>query len=322
MFRSALLASTLLVSPALAQADIVNVVASFSILGDIVQQVGGEHVSLQTLVGPNDDTHVYEPTPVDVVAVTQADLVVVNGLGFEGFLDRLIAASETGAPLVVASDGVAVLNNEEAHEEHDEHDDHGHDDHAHDEHDHDEHAHDHAHDEHAHDDHGHDEHAHDEHAHDDHAHDGHDDHDHGPIDPHAWHSLDAAKFYVANIAEALCSVDTSACDEFQANAQAYTDALTQLQAEVAELLAPIPIDQRILITSHDAFGYLARDFGLTMLSPQGLSTNSEASAAEVASLIDQVRDTGARALFVENVSDPRLLEQIADETGLTVSGRL
>jgi zinc/manganese transport system substrate-binding protein len=127
---------------------------------------------------------------------------------------------------------------------------------------------------------------------------------------------------VSEIAEGLCDVSAEYCDTFMANASRYNEQIHALEHEIEAAFAAIPVSQRIVITGHDAFSYLARDYDLTMLAPQGLSTDSEASAAEVAELIDQIRETGARALFVETVSDPRLIAQIGDETGLTVSGTL
>lgn len=280
-------ALALALSPAFAAtqalAEPVKVVASFSILADMAREIGGADVSVTALVGPNEDAHVYEPTPADAVALAGADLILVNGLGFEGFIDRLVEASGTQAPVIIAARAVEALETaQEAHEE-------GEHDHSHD------HAHDHAHDH---------------------------DHDHGPLDPHAWQSLDAARLYVAQIAEGLCDVRPQTCASFEANAGAYDARILALQGELEALMSPIPREARIVIASHDAFAYLARDFDLTFLAAQGLSTDAQASAAGVASLIDQIRDTGARALFVENVSDPRLVEQIASETGLSVSGRL
>jgi zinc/manganese transport system substrate-binding protein len=308
--RPHLLVFTVALSPSMVAAKPLDVVASFSILADMVEQVGGDQVDVTSLVGPGGDAHVYEPTPSDVVAVSGADLVVVNGLGFEGFMSRLIEASETQAPIVTATSGIDVL--ETASHDSDHHDDD--DDHD---------GHDHAsQDDHSHDDHGHDDHAHgdqDDHGHDDHAHD---DHDHGPEDPHAWQSLNAAQIYVENIAHSLCDISSENCALFEANAASYVDQLNELEAKWRAAIDLIPQDQRIVITSHDAFSYLARDFDLEMLTVQGVSTNSEASAADVAALIDEIRTTGAKALFVENISDPRLLEQIAEETGLTVSGTL
>jgi zinc/manganese transport system substrate-binding protein len=326
--RSSIVALTLLSTTSLASADSLDVVASFSILADMTRVVGGDHVSVTSLVGPGEDAHVYQPIPMDVVAVTGADLVITNGLGFEGFLERLIEASDTQATIVTASTGIDVIEvGEDDHHDHDDHDDraHAHGDEHDDDQDHD-HAHDghdeHGHDDHGHDDHGRDEHDHDEHAHDDHGHDEHAHHDHGPNDPHAWQSLDAAQIYVANIADGLCEALPGHCDEFTANAQAYASELEALEADWEATLADVAMDGRTIITSHDAFGYLARDFDLTILTPQGMSTESEASAADVAAIIDQIQETGARALFVENISDPRLIEQIADETGLTVTGTL
>ncbi|MBO6675119.1 MAG: zinc ABC transporter substrate-binding protein [Rhizobiales bacterium] len=330
--RSSIVALSLFSTTSLASADSLDVVASFSILADMTRVVGGDHVSVTSLVGPGEDAHVYQPVPTDVVAVASADLVITNGLGFEGFLDRLIVASDTQATIVTASTGIDVIEvgDEDDHHDHDDDHEHDHDDHAHDDHGHDhDHAledeHDHDHEDHAHDDHGHDgDHDHDHHDHEDDGHDehAHHDHDHGPNDPHAWQSLDAAQIYVANIADGLCEALPGHCGEFTANAQAYSAELEALEAEWDAALADVSMDGRTIITSHDAFGYLARDFDLTILAAQGMSTESEASAADVATLIDQIRESGARALFVENVSDPRLLQQIADETGLDVSGTL
>ena len=304
--------TTALVLPALAvsaRAETpVQVVTSFSILADMTQRVGGAHVAVTSLVGRGADAHQYEPVPGDVVAVTAADLVVMNGLGFEGFMERLIEASGTEARIAVVTEGVQVIETDQDGHGHG-HDDHAHGDHGHD-HAHDDHGHDHAHDDHGHD------HAHGDHAHDDH---GHGDHDHGPIDPHAWQSLDAAKGYVANIAAALCATAPEACADFEANAAAYTAEMAALEAELEAAFEAIPAESRVVITGHDAFAYLARDFGLTMLAPQGLSTDAEASAADVAGIIDRIRDTGAHAMFVESNADPRLLARIAEETGLTVS---
>ena len=347
MFRSVFASAALLTTTALAAglatpahaSEPIRVVASFSILADMVNVVGGDAVTVTSLVGPNEDAHVFEPVPADAATVAEADLIVVNGLGFEGSIDRLIEASGTSATVAVASDGIDVLmSDDDGHVDHarDDHDDHGHDAHGHDDHGHEEHAHDHdhgheehGHDDHAHHDHSHDDHGHDEHAHDDHGHDdhGHDDHaghdhaghDHGPEDPHAWQSLDAAQIYVANIAHALCDLNSDACSVFEANAAAYAQELEALHTHYQATFDSLEPSERVFITGHEAFGYLARDFGLTVLSPQGMSTESEASAADVARLIDQIREEGARALFVEAIADPRLLQQIADETGLSVS---
>ena len=331
---TALLAVSL-AAPAVAQSDRpIPVVATFSILGDMVKRIGGEHVAVTTLVGPDGDTHVYQPTPADARAVSEAKIIVVNGLQFEGWLDRLIDASDFRGVRVVATDGIEPIAFDDEHG-HDDHDDHamaGHDD------DHDEHAeaathdHDDEHEEHAeaaahdHDD-EHEEHAeaamhdHDD-DHEEHAEAGDDHHDHGAFDPHAWQSLRDAVAYIDNITAALAQADPANATSFYQNRAAYDAEIMALDAEIREVMAALPADRRIVVTSHDAFQYFGRDYGLTFIAPQGLSTESEASAKDVARLIQQIRERGIRAVFVENVADPRLLERIAEETGASIGGTL
>jgi zinc/manganese transport system substrate-binding protein len=306
---------------ATASAENLKVVASFSIIADFARNVGGDRVDVTMLVGPDGDAHVYEPKPADAVAMSKADVVLVNGLQFEGFLQRLVEASGAKAPIVELITGGEVLKNDE--------DGHGHD-HAKTEagHDHDhDHAHDHAHEkghDHAKTEAGHD-HDHD-HAHEkshDHAHEAaHGHHDHGEYDPHAWQSVHNAEVYVKNIADAFCAADAAGCDAYRANAAAYGAKLEALDAEIRAAVAAIPQDKRVIITSHDAFGYFEHEYGLTFVAPEGVSTESEASAADVAALIRQVREDKASAIFVENITNPRLMEQIASETGITVGGTL
>ena len=244
-----------------------NVVASFSILGDFVQEVGGEHVKVTTLVGPNGDAHVYEPTPQDARDAAAADLVVVNGLGFEGWLDRLIEASGYKGATVITSDGVDPLRLDERGPKPEGT-----------------------------------------------AHDA--------VDPHAWQSPANVEIYISNIAEALCAADRADCAEFRTNAAAYVQEVRTLDQSIKRGFAAIPAERRKLITSHDAFGYFARAYGVEVLAPEGVSTESEASAADVAALIRQIRGQAVTALFVENISDPRLIEQIARETGVRPGGEL
>jgi len=281
---------------ATASAENLKVVASFSIIGDFARNVGGDRVDITTLVGPNGDAHVYEPKPADAAAVGAADVVLVNGLQFEGFLQRLVEASGTKAPVVELTKGGEVLRNAE--------EEHHHDEAAEGEHDHEaaEAGHDHEEGE---------EHAHEE---------GH--HHHGEFDPHAWQSVHNAEVYVKNIADAFCAADAAGCDTYKANAAAYGGKLEALEEEIKAAVAEIPEDKRVIITSHDAFGYFEHEYGLKFLAPEGVSTESEASAADVAALIRQVREDKASAIFVENITNPRLIEQIAGETGLKVGGEL
>ena len=245
------------------------VVASFSILGDLTARVGGDRIALTTLVGPDGDAHVYEPGPGDARAVSEARLLVVNGLGFEGWMDRLKGAAGFDGIEVVATAGVEPLKLAEE-------DDHGHD-------------------------HG---------------------HDHGAIDPHAWQNVANAEIFVRNIAAGLEQADPAGAAVYRANAEAYLAELQALDADIRTSLAAVPAERRVLVTSHDAFGYFATAYGLKVLAPQGISTESEASAADVAALIRQIRKDGVQAVFVENVTDPRLLEQIVRETGARIGGTL
>lgn len=256
-----------------AQAEKLEVVASFSILADFAQQVGGEDVAVTSLVGPNGDAHVYEPTPKDVQKVAQARIIVVNGLGLEGWLSRLLEASGSKALVLEASKDIRPIGEAE----------HGH------------------------------EHGHGEVTEDD---------DHGGIDPHAFQDVGNAIIYVRNIAEAFCKAAADACPSFQRRADDYIAQLKSLDAEVKAAVARIPDDKRRIISSHDAFGYFAHAYGMSFLAPEGVSTDAEASAKDVAKLIEQIRAEKASALFVENISDKRLIEQIARETGLKVSGVL
>lgn len=262
-------ASALVPARAVAQ-DRLPVVASVSILGDLVARVGGDRVAVTVLVGPDGDAHVFQPSPADARAVAGARAVVVNGLGFEPWLDRLIEAAGYAGPVIVASRDVTplALARGEADDP-------------------------------------------------DHAAD-----DHGPADPHAWQDVANARLYVAAIAEGLAAADPGGAATYRANAAAYGAELDALDAAIRAAVAALPPDRRRIVTSHDAFAYFARAYGVTFVAPQGMSTEAEASAADVAALIAQVRAEGTPALFLENVSDPRLLDRIAAETGAAIGGTL
>jgi zinc/manganese transport system substrate-binding protein len=258
-----------------------RVIASFSILGDMVKSVGGDAVAVTTLVGPNGDAHVYEPTPADAQAVASAQLVVVNGLGLEGWMTRLLQASGYGGPVVVASEGVTPRTMAE-------------------------------------EDHEHAPAAGTAAAHEDHDHG----HDHGAADPHAWQDLRNGQIYVRNIARGLAAAAPSHAAAFQAAGDRYGTELAALDAWVRSELSAIPPARRRIITSHDAFGYFGAAYGLEILAPVGISTESEATATNVAALIQQIRTTHVPAVFIENMTDPRLIEQIAREGGAVIGGEL
>ncbi len=295
------------------------VVATFSIIGDMVERVGGDAVAVTTLVGRNGDSHVYQPTPADAKAVKQASILFTNGLEFEGWLERLAEAAEFNGETVVTTNGLDVIamaeeHHDEEHGDEDHHDDTHEDEH----HDNDEHADaDEHHDEDVNDGHSGGEHDDDKQREDEHSH-----HNHGEFDPHGWLSLQNAVVYVDNITAALAKTAPAGAATFYLNRADYIAEIELLDMQTKEQFAALPESARTIVTSHDAFQYFGRDYGLTFLAPQGLSTESEASARDVAELIKQVRAEGISAVFVENVADPRLLRQIARETGSSIGGEL
>lgn len=272
--RLGLCSLLLLTAPAFAAP--IPVTATFSILGDLVKQVGGEQVEVHSLVGPDGDAHVYQPSPQDVRTLSQSKLLVSNGLHFEGWLDRLAQASGFKGAQVIASQGIKARAMADDDEE----------------------------------------------QHDGHDHDADEHHHHDGMDPHAWNDPENVIVYVNNIAQGLSRLDPEHAGQYQANADAYVRQIQVLDGEYRPRFAALSAQQRRAITSHDAFGYLAQAYDLSLLAPQGIDTEAEASAADVAKLIRQIRQEKIKALFVENISDPRLLEQIARETGVQPGGSL
>jgi zinc/manganese transport system substrate-binding protein len=231
-------------------------VASFSILGDLVAEVGGHRLDLATIVGPDGDAHVYQPTPKDGKRLAGARIVFVNGLGFEGWIDRLIAASRTKARIVAVSRGVTPRKDIEG------------------------------------------------------------------LDPHAWQSVANAKIYVANIRDALVEADPEAAEVFRTNAEAYLERLGALDSEIKAAIEAVPKSRRRVVSTHDAFGYFAARYGLEFIAPEGVSTEAEPSARDIARIIDAARAHKVAAIFLENVVDPRLAQRIAAETGAKIGGTL
>ena len=283
----------LLLSVAAAQAadntGKVEAVASFSILGDMVREVGGDRVAVTTLVGPDGDAHVFSPTPADAKALAGAKLFFVNGLGFEGWMDRLVKASDFKGDVVVTSDGITPRHLAEG-------EGHGHGEKEHGE------THDHA----------------------DHTKGSAEDHedDEEETDPHSWQNLANGKIYVANIRDALIAADPEGRATYEANAVRYLDAIAKEDQAVKEAVAKLPPEHRRIITSHDAFHYFGEAYGLNIIAPEGVSTESEASARDVAKIIRQIKAEKIPAVFLENVTDRRLLDQIARETGAKIGGTL
>ena len=258
----AVLVAAFMAAPAAAQ-DKVKVVATFSILGDLVKNVGGDRVEVATLVGANGDAHVYSPTPADAKTLSEAKVVFINGLGLEGWLTRLVKASGTKAPSVVASKGIKTRKMEDEHEA-----------------------------------------------------------GHRVTDPHAWQSISNTKIYVVNIRDGLIKADPAGQSAYEANAKAYLAKLDELEKDVKAAIEKIPGDHRRIITTHDAFGYFGAAYGMEFISPEGVSTESEPSAKDVAKIIVQIRKQKIPAVFMENISDPRLMQQIARESGAKIGGAL
>ncbi|MGA9539735.1 MAG: metal ABC transporter substrate-binding protein [Methyloceanibacter sp.] len=261
--------------------DKVKAVASFSILGDMVKNVGGDRVEVVELVGPDGDGHTYSPTPADAKTLASAQIFIVNGLGFEGWMERLEKSSGFKGKKVVASTGVQPIKVEDEHEDHDKHGKDSHEDHA-----------------------------------------GGHHHHHGDTDPHAWQSLTNGAIYVANIRDGLIAADPDGKAMYEANAEKYLAALKKEDVAVKAAIAALPEARRKVITSHDAFGYFGEAYGLEFMAPEDVSTESEPSAKDVAEIIRQIRKERIPAIFMENITNPKLVEQISRDTGARIGGTL
>jgi len=244
-------------------ADKLPVTASFSILGDLVRVVGSERVAVTTLVGPNEDAHVFEPKPTDAKHLLQSKLLVINGLGFEPWAQKLAQSAGFKGTTLQASQGVVPRSmpsgQGQAHLE---------------------------------------------------------------TDPHAWQNPDNVVLYVRNIAATLSKLDPAGAATYQNNSAAYIEELQALDRWAKDQFAALPPAKRKVITSHDAFGYFASHYQLTFLAPQGVSTDAEPSAKEVAQLIRQIKREHIKAVFMENMSNQKLLAQLAKDTGVTLGARL
>jgi zinc/manganese transport system substrate-binding protein len=247
-------------SAAPAAARTLEAVASFTVLADMVHQVGGERVHVSSLVGPNGDPHAYEPTPDDARRLKAADIVFVSGLGLEGWMDRLITASGYQGRIIVSTEGISTRRMEDDGKQ--------------------------------------------------------------VTDPHAWNSAANGVIYVGNIVRALSVADPEGAATYQANGARYAQQLRDLDAYARQQIAAVPPARRKVLTSHDAFGYFGAAYGVTFLAPLGVSTESEASAKDVARLIRQIRAEHVRTYFFENSNDPRLVRQIAAATGAQPGGTL
>jgi zinc/manganese transport system substrate-binding protein len=254
--------ATLLFAASASAQEKLKVVATFSILGDLVKNVGGDRVEVTTLVGPGADAHVYSPAPSDAKKVADAEVVFVNGLGYEGWMSRLARAAGSNAVVVVTTRGIRERKAAGQ------------------------------------------------------------DRGGGGTDAHAWQSVANAKVYVANIRDALVAADPQSKAIYEANAATYLAKLEDLDREVRIAVAAIPADRRKIITNHEAFGYFKQDYGVDFIAPQGRSTEAEPSARDVARIITQIKNQKIPAVFLENITDARLMQRISLESGARIGGRL
>jgi len=238
-----------------------KIIASFSILGDLARQIGGSHVLVTSLVGPDGDAHSFEPRPGDAALLAGADLVIINGLKFEEWMERLVAASGYKGRILVASDGISnSLGMEEA--------------------------------------------------------------GRTIADPHAWQDIGNARLYAHNIASALATLDPGNKEDYQQNAARLDKELAEIDQWIKAQIASIPAEKRLVISSHDAFGYFARAYGVKFIAPVGLSTEEEPSAKTLKHITEQIRQASAHTLFWENMSDPKLIRQLATEAGAKIGAQL
>ncbi|MBX4907891.1 MULTISPECIES: zinc ABC transporter substrate-binding protein [Rhizobium] len=260
VLAAAALPALMALSAAPASAETLKIVASFTVLADVVKEVGGDHVKVTSLVGPNGDPHEFEPSPADAKNLKAAQVTFVSGEGLEGWMDRLITASGYKGKPVTVSEGIATRTMEEDGSE--------------------------------------------------------------ITDPHVWNSPVNVKVWVANIEKALSAADPADAAAFKANAEKYSKTLDELNTYAHSKFDKIADDRRKVLTSHDAFGYFGREYNVSFLAPLGLSTESEASAADVAKLIRQIKSEHVKAYFFENSNDPRLVKQVAKATGAEPGGEL
>ncbi len=247
-----------------AQPQRLQVVATFSILGDVIHAIAGDNIDLTVLVGADADTHSYEPVPQDSVALTNANLIFENGLGFESWLADMVTAAGVQGQQVVVSQGITagtISVGDEA----------------------------------------------------------------GETDPHIWQNPYNYVRVAELIRDTLIAADPSNAVSYQLNANAYITDLLAVDTYIVQQVQALPVDQRKLVTNHDAFGYFASRYGLEIVGTALGSVSTEGasgSAANIVQLVETVRATGARAIFPENIENADVVKQIAQEAGVVVGAPL
>ncbi len=289
-----------------------EIVASTLIVSALVQEIAGEDADITTIMGPGTDPHTFELTPGDVSSITEADVAFIIGLEYDDFL----LDGVDGPEVIAVSDGIDLLRAGE-HGGHDDDHDHEHSksesDKDHDD-EHDENDEDHQ------DADEHDDEDHEEGEEHENEHDGHDEHDHGEYDPHVWQDPIRVQVMVDNIADALAELDPDQADEYRENAEAYNQTLDETHAEIEELIDMIPADDRLLVTNHDAFSYFADRYALEVIGTviPGTSSEADPSAGEIAGLSELIEQEGVKAIFAEDLIDPKVAEAVASDTGVEI----
>jgi zinc/manganese transport system substrate-binding protein len=242
-----------------------QVVASFSILADMVRQIAGEDggVEVRALAGPETDAHAFQPRPSDAEAVRGAAAVVRNGLGFEPWLDRLLRSAGHRGVVVTASDGVETIRGPSGHG-------HGAD----------------------------------------------------APDPHAWQDAGRARTYAARIGEGLAKANPLRAEAWREAAAAYAARLDGLDRYLRGRVAEVPPERRVVVTSHESFGYFGAAYGVRFLAPQGIAAGAQPSAAQMAALVRQIRAERITAVFLDGPGSQATMERLARETGVRLRGRL
>ena len=253
MFRTLIIA-TVVSWAGIAAAAPIKTIASITIIADMVHEVGGDLVEVQSVVGPDGDAHEYEPKPQDSKDLSAAKVVFVNGLGLDTWIQKITEASGFKGPIITTTKGIKPRHMDEDGKE--------------------------------------------------------------IVDPHAWQDLSNGQIYVTNIAEGLCAADAADCEKFRSYAMAYNTKLAELDKEVKAKFAALPASAKQVVTTHDAFGYFSDAYGVHFLAPEGFSTEAEPSADAIAKIIRQIKADKIKALFLENMSDPRVIEAIAAETNV------
>lgn len=235
------------------------VVATTTMIADMAQNIAGEHLQIRSLMPVGGDPHLYEPTPSDAVMVSNAQLLLRNGLSLEGWLDPILQNAGGKSPLITVSEGVVPIQSTDHH---------------------------------------------------------------GAPDPHAWMDVRNVMLYADNIAAAFVRLDPAHAETYRKNLAAYRAQLQDLEQFVREQTAKIPAEQRVIITSHDAFHYFANAYGFTVDATMGTSTDADVRTADVSRLGSLIKSRGLKAIFVESTVNPKLLEQLARDFNIKIGGEL